>query len=72
MKRIENARLLYLDQGPVERLLRIHADYYPVVSAVLDPFTERNIQMVASPVTLHSICTRAFSGGERSARARVP
>lgn len=63
MKRIENARLLYLDQGPVERLLEFHADYYPVVSAVLDLVYGKNIQMVGSPVTLHSICTRAFSKG---------
>jgi len=64
MKRIENARIVYFDLGPIIRLLEFNVDYYPVISQVLDLIYEKKIQMIASPVTLYSVCYKAFQHGD--------
>jgi predicted nucleic acid-binding protein len=64
MKRIENARIVFFDLGPVMRLLEFNAEYYPIVSQVLDLIYEKKIQMIASPVTLYSVCYRALLHGD--------
>ncbi|MCK9181860.1 MAG: hypothetical protein M0P13_03125 [Fibrobacteraceae bacterium] len=63
MNRIENARVLFFDEMPIRRILEFHSDYYPVMLRILDVAYERNIQMVASPVTLSDICFQAFAKG---------
>ena len=61
---IEQSRILFLDSGPLIRLLQMNAEYYPVVSGVLDLAYEKNIQILVSSVTLFEICKRAFENRE--------
>lgn len=61
MIRIERAKLLFLDAGPVEQLLKFGSEGYAAVSRVLDVVYERRIQMVASPVTLMQVAEQAFT-----------
>lgn len=61
MIRIEKARLLFLDVGPVEQLLKFGSEGYAAVSRVLDTVYERKIQMVASPITLMKVAEAAFA-----------
>ena len=58
VKSIEQSRILFLDSGPLVRLLQMHPDYYPVVSGVLDNVYENNVQVLVSSVTLFEICKR--------------
>ena len=60
MQRIEKARLLFLDSGPIQKLLQADMDIFPVISKVLDVAYEKNLQMVVSPITLHEISYRAY------------
>lgn len=64
IKSIEQSRFLFLDSGPLVRLLQMHPDYYPVVSNVLDFVYEKNIQVLTSSVTLFEICRKACTAGE--------
>ena len=61
---IEKSRVLFLDSGPVVRLLQMHPDFYPAISGVLDMLYEKNVQILVSSVTLFEICRRAFENGE--------
>ena len=58
IKSIEQSRILFLDSGPLVRLLQMHPDYYPVVSGVLDGVYENNVQVLVSSVTLFEICKK--------------
>ncbi|WP_073188376.1 hypothetical protein [Fibrobacter sp. UWP2] len=69
IKPIEQSRLMFLDSGPLVRLLQMHADYYPVVSGVLDFVYEKNIQVIVSSITLFEICQKAY-GANASVLAR--
>ena len=60
MKRIENSRILFLDEMPIRRLLEFRSDYYPIMLQILDVVYERKIQMIASPVTLVDLAGRAY------------
>jgi len=60
IKDIAQSRILFLDSGPLVRLLQMHPDYYPVVSGVLDMVYEKNVQLLVSPVTLFEISQKAF------------
>ena len=60
MKRIEKIRHLFLDVGPIDRLLEFSTPYYPIVSRVLDLVYEKKIQMHASPLTLQHVAHQAF------------
>lgn len=60
MKRVENSRILFLDEAPIRRLLEFHSEWYPVVLRVLDIVYERNILMVASPLSLSNLCQKAY------------
>lgn len=60
IKSLEQSRFLFLDSGPLVRLLQMHPDYYPVVSGVLDFVYEKNIQIVVSSITLFEICEKAY------------
>lgn len=64
IKDIAQSRILFLDSGPLVRLLQMHPDYYPVVSGVLDMVYEKNVQLLVSPVTLFEICRKAFGANE--------
>ena len=64
IKSIENSRILFLDSGPLVRLLQMHPDYYPVVSGVLDGVYENNIQVLVSTVTLFEICKKAYGAND--------
>lgn len=61
MKLIENSRILFMDSGPLIRLLEYHPDYYPVLSKVLDTVYEKTSRIVFSPVTLHKISLQAYT-----------
>ena len=61
---IGQSRVLFLDTGPLVRLLQMHPDFYPAVSGVLDMVYEKNIQVLVSSVTLFEISRRAFENGE--------
>ena len=61
---IAQSRILFLDSGPLVRLLQMHPDFYPAVSGVLDMVYEKNIQVLVSPVTLFEISRKAFESGE--------
>lgn len=63
MNRIENSRILFLDEKPIRRLLEFRSEFYPVMLRVLDIAYARGIQMVASPITLASISRRAYERG---------
>lgn len=68
MRRIEKSRILFLDLGPILKLLQFDGEDYPVISRVLDLAYERQIQMVVSPVTFHEVSTLAFAKNELLAR----
>lgn len=55
---------MFLDSGPLVRLLQMHPDYYPVVSGVLDTVYENNVQVLVSSVTLFEICKKAFGAND--------
>ena len=61
---IGQSRVLFLDSGPLVRLLQMHPDFYPAVSGVLDMVYEKNVQVLVSSVTLYEISCRAFENGE--------
>lgn len=63
MNRIENSRILFLDEKPIRRLLEFRSEFYPVMLRVLDIAYARGIQMVASPITLANISRRAYERG---------
>ena len=56
--------MLFLDSGPLVRLLQMHPDFYPAVSGVLDMVYDKNIQVLVSSVTLFEISRKAFVSGE--------
>lgn len=64
IKSIEQSRILFLDSGPLVRLLQMHPDFYPAVSGVLDLVYEKNIQVLVSSVTLFELSCRAFAARE--------
>ena len=64
IKSIEQSRILFLDSGPLVRLLQMHPDYYPVVSAVLDQSYENNVTILVSNVTLFELSRKAYAAGE--------
>lgn len=64
IKSIEQSRILFLDSGPLVRLLQMHPDYYPVVSGILDMVYEKNIQVLVSSITLFEISRKAFEARE--------
>lgn len=64
MERIENSRILFLDEMPVRRLLEFRSEFYPVMLRVLDIAYARGIQMVASPITLSNFSQRAYERNE--------
>lgn len=64
IRSIEQSRMLFLDSGPLVRLLQMHPDFYPAVSGVLDMVYEKNIQVLVSSVTLFEISCKAFVSGE--------
>ena len=61
---IEKSRVLFLDSGPVVRLLQMHPDFYPAISGVLDMVYEKNVQILVSSVTLFEISQKAFGANE--------
>ena len=61
---IGQSRVLFLDSGPLVRLLQMHPDFYPAVSGVLDMVYEKNVQVLVSPVTLFEISQKAFGANE--------
>ena len=61
---IGQSRVLFLDSGPLVRLLQMHPDFYPAVSGILDMAYEKNVQVLVSSVTLYEISCRAFENGE--------
>jgi len=61
---IEQSRILFLDSGPLVRLLQMHPDFYPAVSGVLDMVYEKNMQVLVSSVTLFEISQKAFGSNE--------
>ena len=61
---IAQSRILFLDSGPLVRLLQMHPDFYPAVSGVLYMVYEKNVQVLVSSVTLFEIGRRAFENGE--------
>ena len=64
MIRVENSRVLFLDEMPIRRLLEFRSEYYPVMLHILDIVYERKIQMVASPITLADLSLRAHEKGQ--------
>lgn len=64
MDRVENSRILFLDEKPIRRLLEFRSEFYPVMLRVLDIVYARRIQMVASPISLADISRRAYEKGE--------
>lgn len=64
MVRIENSRILFLDEAPVRRLLEFRSEFYPVMLRVLDIAYARGIQMVVSPITLAGLAHRAYEKGD--------
>ena len=65
---IGQSRVLFLDSGPLVRLLQMHPDFYPAVSGILDMAYEKNVQVLVSSVTLFEISSRAFENGEGVSR----
>ena len=61
---IEKSRVLFLDSGPLVRLLQMHPDFYPAVSGVLDMVYEKNVQVLVSSITLFEIAQKAFGANE--------
>ncbi len=61
---IGQSRVLFLDSGPLVRLLQMHPDFYPAVSGILDMAYEKNVQVLVSSVTLYEVSCRAFENGE--------
>ncbi|MBR4784853.1 MAG: PIN domain-containing protein [Fibrobacter sp.] len=61
---IAQSRVLFLDSGPLVRLLQMHPDFYPAVSGVLDMAYEKNVQVLVSAVTLFEITQKAFGANE--------
>lgn len=61
---IEKSRVLFLDSGPVVRLLQMHPDFYPAVSGILDMAYEKNVQVLLSSVTLFEIAQKAYGANE--------
>lgn len=61
---IEQSRILFLDTSAVVRLLQMHPDFYPVVSAVLDYAYEKNVTLLVSSVTLYELSCKACVAGE--------
>lgn len=64
IKSIEQSRILFLDSGPIIRLLQMHSDYYPLVSQILDRVYEKNLQVLLSNVTLFEVSREAFCAHE--------
>ena len=64
IREVGQSRVLFLDTGPLVRLLQMHPDFYPAVSGVLDMVYEKNIQVLVSQVTLFEISQKAFESGE--------
>lgn len=64
IRNIAQSRILFLDSGPLVRLLQMHPDFYPAVSGVLDMVYEKNIQVLISSVTLFEISRKAFGANE--------
>lgn len=61
---IAQSRVLFLDSGPLVRLLQMHPEFYPAVSGVLDMAYEKNVQVLVSAVTLFEITQKAFGANE--------
>ena len=61
---IGQSRILFLDSGPLVRLLQMHPDFYPAVSGILDMAYEKNVQVLVSSVTLFEIAQKAFGANE--------
>jgi len=61
---IAQSRVLFVDSGPLVRLLQMHPDFYPAVSGVLDMVYEKNVQVLVSSVTLFEIAQKAFGANE--------
>ena len=57
---IQQSRILFLDTGPLVRLLQMHPDFYPTVSDILDMVYEQNIQVLVSPVTLFELLVTSY------------
>lgn len=60
MHRIRKSRIIFLDEGPIQKLLQADSEIFPIVSAVLDMAYERHLQMVVSPITLYKISLPAY------------
>ena len=63
-KAIEQSRMMFLDSGVLVRLLQMHPDYYPVISAVLDSVYEKNATILVSQITLFELSRKAYAAGE--------
>ena len=61
---IAQSRVLFVDSGPLVRLLQMHPDFYPAVSGVLDMVYEKNVQVLVSSVTSFEIAQKAFGANE--------
>lgn len=61
---IGQSRILFLDSGPLVRLLQMHPDFYPAVSGILDMAYEKNVQVLVSSITLFEIAQKAFGANE--------
>ena len=61
---IGQSRILFLDSGPLVRLLQMHPDFYPAVSGILDMAYEKNVQVLVSSITLFEITQKAFGANE--------
>ena len=61
---IAQSRILFLDSGPLVRLLQMHPDFYPAVSGVLDMVYDKNVPVLVSSVSLVEISRKAFVSGE--------
>ena len=55
---------MFLDTGVLVRLLQMHQDYYPVISAVLDNAYEKNSTLLVSNITLFELSCKAYVAGE--------
>ena len=64
IREIGQSRILFLDSGPLVRLLQMHPDFYPAVSGVLDMVYEKNVLVLISAVTLFEVSRKAFESGE--------
>ena len=63
-KVLEQSRMMFLDSGVLVRLLQMHPDYYPVISAVLDSAYEKNATILVSQITLFELSRKAYAAGE--------